>query len=171
MLGYIAHHQVRQVRTHRDFRKEVGSLLTVVDAFQRAVEDARRDLSDVEGHEVTISDLIARSSLPASKRSAVYYHLNPSIERKRGHRVPAEIVRALADVLPVSEDRLAAAAQEAAGFEVVVRAPRSELDLPDFVVRYLEDLGDDQAADDVAWQVIDAIQRARRKGRKSRDGE
>jgi hypothetical protein len=88
-----------------------------VDAFQQAVEDARRQLSNLDGRDVSVRELIARSGLPASKRSAVSYHLNARIERKRGHHVPQEIVQALADVLLIPCEQLAGPARIAAGFQ------------------------------------------------------
>lgn len=142
-------------------------MLTVVDAFQRAVEDGRRALSDLEGRNVTITELVERSSLPKSRLKSVYNHLDPSKERKRGHRVPPDIVHALAEVLPQSERELMAAAQEAAGYEVRAEAPYRELGLSDVVVRYLEDIDSDEDRTNEAWQLIDIIQRTMRERRRS----
>lgn len=141
-------------------------MLTVVDAFQRAVEDGRRALSDLEGRNVTITELVERSSLPKSRLKSVYHHLDPSKERKRGHQVPLDIVKALAEVLPQSERELVAAAQEAAGYEVRVEAPYRELGLSDVVVRYLEDIDNDADRTNEAWQLIDIIQRTMRERRR-----
>lgn len=135
----------------------MGNVLLLVDAFQEAVEDARRQLSILEGRDVSVAELIERSGLPKSKRSGVYYHLNPKIERKRGHHVPQDIVQALADVLLVPYEQLAGPAQVAAGFQI----ERSSLpDLPAMVARYLGDPGLDEAKrDEVAARLLDVLAR------------
>lgn len=107
-----------------------------VDAFIQAVEDARRQLIRQEGRDVSVRELIRRAGFPESQRSGVAYHLNPRIDRTRGHKVPAEIVRKLAAVLPISEEDLARAAQVAAGFDVV---DTSSSDVAFVVARYFGD--------------------------------
>lgn len=139
-------------------------MLLLVDAFQDAVEDARRQLSILEGRDVSIAELIKRSGLPKSKRSAVYYHLNPSLERKRGHHVPQDIVEALADVLLVPYEQLAGPARVAAGFQEISSHP----DLPALVARYLGDPEvDESRRDEVAARLLDVLARnAQRRRRK-----
>lgn len=92
----------------------------VVDAFITAVEEARRELIRSEGRDVSIRELIRRAGFPESQRAGVAYHLNPRIDRTRGHKVPPEIVRRLAAALSphITEDELTRAAQVAAGFNV-----------------------------------------------------
>jgi hypothetical protein len=107
-----------------------------VDAFIQAVEDARRQLIRREGHDVSMRELIRRAGFEESQRAGVAYHLNPRINRKRGHKVPAEVVRKLAGVLPISEEQLVHAAQVAAGFNVV---DTSSSDVAFVVARYFGD--------------------------------
>ena len=136
----------------------MSTLLLLVDAFQDAVEDARRQLSILEGRDVSVAELIERSGLPKSKRSAVYYHLNPNIQRKRGHHVPQDIVEALSDVLLVPYEQLAGPARVAAGFQE--ERAGSHPDLPALVARYL---GDPTVAEDrreeVAARLLDVLAR------------
>jgi hypothetical protein len=137
-----------------------------VDAFQEAVEDARRQLSILEGRDVSVAELIERSGLPKSKRSAVYYHLNPNIARKRGHHVPQDIVQALSDVLLIPYEQLAGAARVSAGFQV----ERTDLpDIPAMVARYLGDPEvDETKRDEVAARLLDVLARnAQRRRRRS----
>lgn len=107
-----------------------------VDAFIQAVEEARRALIRQEGRDVSVRELIRRAGFPESRRAGVSYHLNPRINRERGHKVPADIVTKLAAVLPISEEELARAAQVAAGFNVIDTSSSD----PAFVVaRYFGD--------------------------------
>ena len=140
-------------------------MLTVVDAFQQAVEDARRQLSILEGRDVSVRELIARSGLPESKRSAVYYHLNPRIERKRGHHVPADIVQALSDVLLVPLEQLAGPARIAAGYQ----EERSDHpDIPSMVARFLGDPDvTEQQRQEVADRLLEVLARNARRRRLS----
>lgn len=132
-------------------------MLLLVDAFQEAVEEARRQLSAMEGREVSEAELIERSGLPKRRRSAVYYHLNPAIERKRGHHVPEDIVRALADVLLIPYEQLAGPARVAAGFQEE-RAEHG--DLPAMVARYLGDSTvDESRREEVAARLLDVLAR------------
>lgn len=91
-----------------------------VDAFIEAAEDARRQLIRSEGRDVSWREVIRRAGFPDDKRAGVSYHLNPNVDRMRGHHVPAEIVSKLAAVLPISEQELARAARVAAGFNVTL---------------------------------------------------
>lgn len=143
----------------------MGSVLLLVDAFQEAVEDARRQLSALEGRDVSEAELIERSRLPKRRRSAVYYHLNPSIERKRGHHVPQDIVQALADVLLVPYERLATAARVAAGYQ---EERTNHPDLPAVVARYLGDPTVDEALrDEVAARLLDVLARNAQRRRRT----
>lgn len=108
-----------------------------VDAFIEAVEQARRQLIRDEGRNVSMREVIRRAGYDESERSGIAYHLNPNIDRSRGHKVPADIVRRLAAVLPISEEDLARAAQVAAGYNVVLE--NESPDLPVIVARFYED--------------------------------
>lgn len=109
-----------------------------MDAFIQAVEDARRQLIRREGRDVSIRELIRRAGFPDSRRAGVAYHLNPRIDRSRGHKVPPDVVEGLARALApvVSEEDLARAAQVAAGFNVV---DTSSSDVAFVVARYFGD--------------------------------
>lgn len=118
-----------------------------MDAFQRAVEDARRQLSLIEGQTIGVSELLRRAGFPDQAQGdgltmkGARYHLEPGNNRVRkgGHRVPAELVTRLAEVLRpvISEDELLRAAQVAAGFTVQVDT--GDPDIPGMLVRYLGD--------------------------------
>ena len=89
-----------------------------MDAFQQAVDEARRQLIREEGRNVSVRELIRRAGFDDSRRASVARHLNPNQLWPKGHTVPPEIVRALAAVLPISESDLTRAAQAAAGYRV-----------------------------------------------------
>lgn len=140
-------------------------MLLLVDAFQEAVEEARRQLSILEGRDVSVRELIARSGLPESKRSAVYYHLNPNISRKRGHHVPQDIIKALSDVLLIPYEQLAGAARIAAGFQEE-RTDRP--DLPAMVARYLGNPDVTEAErQEVADRLLEVLARNTRRRRRA----
>ena len=109
-----------------------------VDAFIQAVEDARSQLIRREGRDVSIRELIRRAGFPDSRRAGVAYHLNPRIDRSRGHKVPPDVVQGLARALApvISEEDLARAAQVAAGFNVM---DTSSSDVAFVVARYFGD--------------------------------
>ncbi|MGR7026731.1 hypothetical protein [Geodermatophilus sp. URMC 62] len=107
-----------------------------MDAFQQAVDEARRQLIREEGQNVSVRELIRRAGFDDSRRAAVARHLNPNLRWPKGHRVPPGIVRALAAVLPLSESSLMQAAQMAAGYRVDEEEPR---DLGFEVARFLGD--------------------------------
>lgn len=110
----------------------------IVDAFIRAVEDARQRLSRAEGTHVSTREVLRRAGYDDNQRAGVAYHLNPNRHPgDRPHRVPVEVVRRLAAVLPVSEDELAQAAQVAAGFTLA--QPADHPDVAVIVARYLGD--------------------------------
>src|SRR5918998_4160086 len=90
----------------------------LMDAFQRAVDEARRQLIREEGQNVSVRELIRRAGFDDSRRASVARHLNPKQPWPKGHKVPPDIVRALAAVLPISESDLMKAAQVAAGYQV-----------------------------------------------------
>jgi hypothetical protein len=90
----------------------------LMDAFQQAVDEARRQLIRDERQNVSVRELIRRAGFDDSRRASVARHLNPNQPWPRGHQVPPEIVRALAAVLPISESNLMKAAQLAAGYRV-----------------------------------------------------
>jgi len=108
----------------------------IVDAFIQAVEEARRNLIRQEGRDVSEAEMLRRAGYAQSQMPGAYYHLNPRVTRKGGHKVPAELVRRLAAVLPISEEDLARAAQVAAGFNVV---DTSSSDVAFVVARYFGD--------------------------------
>ncbi|WP_139246082.1 hypothetical protein [Geodermatophilus amargosae] len=107
-----------------------------MDAFQQAVDQARRQLIREEGQNVSVRELIRRAGFDDSRRASVARHLNPNQAWPKGHRVPPETVRALAAVLPISESDLVQAAQVAAGYQVRDEEPR---DLGFKVARFLGD--------------------------------
>lgn len=119
-----------------------------VDAFIEAAEDARRQLIREEGQDVSWREVIRRAGWPESKRAGIAYHLNPNVDRPRGHNIPPEIVSRLAKVLPISEQELARAARIAAGYTVVDEA--SDTDLPAIVSRFY---GDDAVSPDEKAEV------------------
>jgi hypothetical protein len=108
----------------------------LMDAFQQAVNEARRQLIRDEGQNVSVRELIRRAGFDDSRRASVARHLNPNQPWPRGHQVPPEIVRALAAVLPISESNLMKAAQLAAGYRV---RGDEEPDLGFEVARFLGD--------------------------------
>lgn len=117
-----------------------------MDAFQRAVDDARRQLELAEGRQISMSELLRRAGFRESTDAkggltikGARYHLEPGNNRARkgGHRIPAELVEKLSDVLPVGRDVLQRAAQVAAGFTEVIETGRE--DIPTLLVRYLGD--------------------------------
>lgn len=117
-----------------------------MDAFQRAVDEARRQLGLTEGRQISTSELLRRAGFSEQPSAdggltmkGARYHLEVGNNRHRkgGHRVPAELVDRLATVLPVGADELRRAAQVAAGFTVQVETGRA--DVPAMLVRYLGD--------------------------------
>ena len=108
----------------------------LMDAFQRAVDEARRQLIRDEGQNVSVRELIRRAGFADSRRASVARHLNPNQPWPKGHKVPPDIVRALAGVLPISESDLMTAAQVAAGYRV---RGDEERDLGFEVARFLGD--------------------------------
>jgi hypothetical protein len=113
-----------------------------VDAFIQAVEEARRALIRLEGQDVSEAELLRRAGYSKNQMPGAYYHLNPRVTRKGGHKVPAELVQRLASVLPISEEDLSRAAQVAAGFNVV---DTSSSDVAFVVARYF---GDEEVSDE-----------------------
>jgi hypothetical protein len=108
----------------------------LMDAFQQAVDEARRQLIRDEGQNVSVRELIRRAGFDDSRRASVARHLNPNQPWPKGHVVPPDIVRALAEVLPISETELMKAAQVAAGYRVRGEEQR---DLGFEVARFLGD--------------------------------
>lgn len=90
----------------------------LMDSFQQAVDDARRQLIRNEGQNVSMREIIRRAGFEESRRATVARHLNPKLSWPKGHRVPPEVVQRLAAVLPISEADLMKAAQAAAGYRV-----------------------------------------------------
>lgn len=113
-----------------------------MDAFIQAVEEARRALIRLEGQDVSEAELLRRAGYSKNQMPGAYYHLNPRVTRKGGHKVPAELVQRLASVLPISEEDLSRAAQVAAGFNVV---DTSSSDVAFVVARYF---GDEEVSDE-----------------------
>lgn len=123
-------------------------LAVMTDPFVQAVDDARRELSRQQGRDIRIPELAQLSGI---SRSTLYYHLRRDADRQGGHRVPREIVRALAAVLPISEDELMKAAQVAAGYQTEGGGG----DLPDYgfeVARFLD--SDDVSEEDKATLAL-----------------
>jgi len=109
-------------------------MLTVMsDAFTDAVNDARRRLEEREGRKISTNQLAELAGIP---KATLHHHISPS-RKAESRRIPSELVRALAAVLPVSEADLSRAAQIANGYTVRDNGE----DLPDLrgtLVRYLE---------------------------------
>ena len=113
-------------------------MLTLMDAFAQAVEDARQKLSETEGRDVSTRELARRAGISPS---TLAYNLSEK-RAAAGRRVDAALVQKLAAVLPLTEGDLMRAAQVAAGYQV-----RSD-DVPDLgyeVARFLDrdDVNDD----------------------------
>jgi len=126
-----------------------------MDAFVRAFEDARQRLIRDEGRNVSVREVIRRAGFDDSQRAGVAYHLNPRKEWPRGHNVPAEVVRRLAAVLPVSEEELMRAAQVAAGYNVVER-PWADVSV--VVARFFGDKDvSDQEKQEVSARLLQII--------------
>ena len=106
-------------------------IVLAMDAFAEAVEAARQKLVEAEGQGISTRQLARRAGIP---ESTLAYHLSEK-RAAQGRHIPAEIVRKLAAVLPITEAELMRAAQVAAGYQV------TEETLPDLgqtVVRYLK---------------------------------
>lgn len=104
-------------------------IVLVMDAFTEAVAAARRQLDESEGRHVPTRELARRAGI---KESTLDYHLKEERGTK-SRRIPAEHVRKLAAVLPISEADLMRAAQVATGYQVTEELP----DLEQVYVRYL----------------------------------
>jgi AcrR family transcriptional regulator len=115
-------------------------LVVVSDPSADLVTDAMRRLGEQEGRPVTIAALARHAGL---SKSNLYYHLGNRRQYDR-RQVPAELVEALAAVLPVSQADPARAAQVSAGYQV--RENSDELpDMRGTVVRYLNSAPDRDA--------------------------
>jgi hypothetical protein len=126
-----------------------------MDAFVRAFEDARQRLIRDEGRNVSVREVIRRAGFDDSQRAGVAYHLNPRKEWPRGHNVPAEVVRRLAAVLPMSEEELMRAAQVAAGYNVFER-PWADVSV--VVARFFGDKDvSDQEKQEVSARLLQII--------------
>jgi hypothetical protein len=145
------------------------SMTTVcnVDAFERAVADARERLSAREGSNVSWRELVRRAGYDDSEFGRVAYHLLPRDRKRNGHHVPGWLIDALAPVLPISRGDLVRAAAEAAGYDVgEVAEPRTADDVVTMVTRYLADEQMTQAERDrVASEVLAAVSRAMQRDR------
>lgn len=140
-----------------------------MDAFIQAVEDARHRLSRQEGSTVSVRELLRRAGFDESQRAGVAYHLNPNRhDGSKPHRVPAETVRRLAEVLrpAISHDELQRAAQTAAGFNVADQGDPAVV-----VQRYL---GDENVSEEekqaVTARLLEIIATETRRGRPAATG-
>ena len=110
-----------------------NTMLTLMDAFAQAVEDARQKLIRAEGgRNISHRELARRAGV---NHRTLSYNLNPD-RPATGRRIDRDLIAALARVLPISEDDLMRAAQVAAGYQV------REPDFPDLgaaVTRFLDD--------------------------------
>lgn len=110
-----------------------------MDAFIQAVDDARRQLIRTEGENVSVRELIRRAGFDDAQRPGVAYHLNPNRHTgDKPHRVPIEVIRRLASVLPITEEELSRAAAVASGLNVVDRDVLSS-DVTYVVARFFGD--------------------------------
>lgn len=112
-----------------------------MDAFQRAVDDARRQLG------ISVSELLRRAGFPehpgetegrTARGARRHLETRYNATRKGGHRIPPELVTKLAAVLPIDEADLRRAAHVAAGFNVTIEHPEGR-ELPDLLARYMGD--------------------------------
>jgi len=113
-------------------------LTAMTDAFTDAVDDARRRLEDIEGQKISTNELARRAGMPVAN---LHHHLSPKRKAKT-RRVPADLIQALARVLPISESDLTRAAQIASGYTAVETGD----DLPDLrgtLTRYLDGAPDE----------------------------
>lgn len=125
---------------------------STVDAFIEVVEAARRELIRREGQNVSVREVLRRAGYDEAQRASISYHLNSNRHTgSKAHHVPADVVRRLAKVLPVSEDELARAARVAAGFDVV---DESSPDVAYVVQRYF---GDETVSDEEKREVTVAL--------------
>ena len=140
-----------------------------VDAFERAVAEARERLSAREGRNVSWRELVRRAGFDDSEFGRVSYHLLPRARTRNGHHVPGWLIDALEPVLPISRADLVRAAAEAAGYDVrEVSDPRSPDEVVTMVTRLLSDKEVDQAERDrVAAEVLAAVSRAMQRDRQS----
>jgi hypothetical protein len=113
-------------------------VLSTMDAFISAVEDARYQLSRKEGRDISVRQLLERAGYTGGKRAGAQYHLNRTKEWKGGHKVPHDLVVRLAEVLPISYQELRQAAQLAAGYTIEVTDARGA-DVPAAFARMLGD--------------------------------
>lgn len=91
-----------------------------MDAFIQAVDEARERLIRERGENVSVRELIRLAGFDDSQRPGVAYHLNRHRHTgDRPHRVPVDIIKKLARVLPITEDELMRAAAVASGLNVV----------------------------------------------------
>jgi len=110
-------------------------MLTLMDAFAQAVEDARQRLIRAEGgRNISHRELARRAGV---NHRTLSYNLNPD-RPATGRRIDRELIAALARVLQpfTTEEELVRAAQVAAGYQV--REPEFP-DLGSAVTRYLND--------------------------------
>jgi transcriptional regulator with XRE-family HTH domain len=136
-----------------------------MDAFAQAVEDARQRLSRTEGRNVSVREVARRAGVA---ESTLAYNIS-SERAERGRRVRADLVEALARVLPISEDDLMRAAQVAAGYQV------REPDFPDLgaaVTRFLDDRDVPESEKrQLRARLADILAAEMRKAAESRNGQ
>lgn len=137
-----------------------------VDAFERAVAEARDRLSAREGRIVSWRELVRRAGFEEAEFGRVAYHLLPR-RRSRGHHVPTWLIDALVPVLPIGRGELMRAAAEAAGYEIGDGdQPRTPDDVVVLVTRLLNDDSVDEAERDrIGAEVLAAISRAMQRDR------
>lgn len=139
-------------------------MIGAVDAFQEAVETARRQLSLREGRDVTLTEVLRRAGYETrGEQGGPRYHLDAKVPRKGGHRVPADLVTRLSRALQMPEDELARAAQVAAGFTVV--DPNPAPDVAAVVSRFY---GDEEVTEEeraaVTRRLLQIIAESQRRG-------
>ncbi len=89
-------------------------MLLELDPFIACVAEAQRRLAHIEGRDISVRELARRAGIPESTLGNI---LRPNRDVKT-RRIRADRIRALARVLPVSEEVLMRAAQAAAGLSV-----------------------------------------------------
>jgi hypothetical protein len=128
---------VRDVQPCASTSRKAPRVLLLMDAFAQAVDDARRRLSRLEGHEISIRDLGRRAGIP---ESTMNYTLKDRPGAGGRRRVRLEVVEKLAEALKpvITRAELVRAAQVSAGYQVTEEV-EEETDLGRMIVRYLQE--------------------------------
>lgn len=139
-------------------------MLLLMDAFAQAVEEARDRLAHTEGRTISNRELARLAGVP---ESTLAYNLS-SRRAAEGRRVNPTLIRALAKVLPISEDDLTRAASVAAGYQTQTE------EIPDLgyaVARFLSrDDVTPEAKRELTIRLAEIVAEEIRKSAESRNG-